>query len=208
VTYKRKEVIGNATLYLGDALDVLPALATHDLILTDPPFGVGNFVQVTGNVRGGEVKWNESPPSAEVFSLMKQKSLHRIIWGAEHFNCFEGHGALIWDKNQPMEDFSKAEIASKSWGKKTEIFRHTWTNFVNTKSTNHPCERPVALYAWCLQQAPATGHVLDPFMGSAAVGVAVLKIGNSFTGIERDKDYFDVCCERIENAQRQQRMFA
>ena len=207
--YKRKEVIGAATLYLGDCLEILPHLPKVDAVLTDPPFGIGNFVQTAGNIRGAAVLWNDAPPAQEVFNLIYSVSHHRVIWGAEHFNCFEGHGALIWDKNQPMEDFSKAEIASKSWGKKTELLRLTWTNFVNTKVSNHPCERPVALYEWSLRQFQKLPQiVLDPFMGSGTVGVACMNLGCQFIGVEIEPIYFDISCERIENAQRQQRMFA
>ena len=109
-----------------------------------------------------------------------------------------------------MEDFSKAEIASKSWGKKTDIFRLRWTNFVNTKCSDHPCERPVDLYKWCWHQIPNLPRlVLDPFMGSGSVGVACMTLsGVQFMGIEIHEPYFDIACERIENEQRQQRLFA
>ena len=207
--WKRREVIGDATLYLGSCDEILVGLPYVDAILTDPPFGVQNFVQITGNIRGPIVTWNEKTPGECVFRQFRHMSEHRIIWGAEHFNCFEGHGALIWDKNQPMPDFSKAEIASKSWGKKTEMLRLTWTNFVNTKQSNHPCERPVALYEWCIKLFPNNPKVvLDAYMGSGSVGVACMNLCRKFIGIEIEPKYFDIACERIENAQRQARMFA
>jgi site-specific DNA-methyltransferase (adenine-specific) len=212
-TWKRKEVIGDCTLYLGDCLEVMrsfPSCFRVNAVLTDPPFGVGNFVQTSGNVRGLPVTWNDAPPPSEFFEVIKKISEHRIIWGAEHFNCFEGHGALIWDKNQPMEDFSKAEIASKSWGKKTELLRLTWTNYVNTKVSSHPCERPVFLYEWSIKQLPMLSNqtILDPFMGSGTTGVACANLGRKFISIEIEPKYFDIACERIDNAYRQQRMFA
>lgn len=207
--WKRREVIGDATLYLGDSEEVLWVLPSVEAVVTDPPFGVGNFVQITGNIRGPLVTWNQKIPGDCIFSRLRHMSAHRVIWGAEHFNCFEGHGALIWDKNQPMKDFSKAEVASKSWGKKTELLRLTWTNYVNTKESDHPCERPVALYEWCIEQFPNyPGTVLDPYMGSGSVGVACMNLGRKFIGIEIEPKYFEIACERIENAQRQARMFA
>src|SRR5690606_26287399 len=110
----RREVIGNATLYLGDCRDILPTLPKVDAVITDPPFGVGNFVQVTGRKRGrGEgrgkaVEWNESGPPQEVFEMLRSMSKHRIIWGANFFNCFEDRGgAIVWDKCQSMPNFSK-----------------------------------------------------------------------------------------------------
>ena len=50
--------------------------------------------------------------------------------------------------------------------------------------------------------------ILDPFMGSGTTGVACMNLGRKFIGIEIEPKYFDIACERIENAQRQQRMFA
>ena len=201
--------IGNATLYLGDCMDILPTLGKVDAVITDPPFGVGNFVQISGNVRGEKVTWNESGPSAEFFQLLKEKSTHRVIWGANYFNCFEGAGGLVWVKNQPMPNMSKAEMASTSWGNKVELISLTWTNYVNTKESTHPCERPVGLYKWCIEQVPKQPQtILDPFMGSGTTGVAAIQLGRSFIGIEREPKYFDIACKRIEQAVAQGQLFA
>ena len=204
-------------MYLGDCLTVLPDMPVVDAVITDPPFGVGNFVQTTGRLmgrggnRGKEVEWNEAPPPPEFFALIRQKSKHRIVWGANFFNCFEDRGgAIIWDKCQRMPNFSKADIASCTHFQKTEIVRIPWTNFTVTHKaeTDHPCERPVELYEWCIKYLPSVNSVMDPFMGSGSSGVACMNLGRSFIGIEREPRYFDMACERIENAQRQERLFA
>src|SRR6056297_1749336 len=102
--YKRKEQIGDATLYLGDCLEILPTLGKVDAVITDPPFGVGNFVQTSGRKMGRgdnkrkEVQWNESGPPPEFFKQIRRISKHRIVWGANFFNCFEPNGgAIVWD---------------------------------------------------------------------------------------------------------------
>lgn len=212
----RCEVIGNARLYLGDCMDILPTLPKVDAVITDPPFGVGNFVQVSGNLRGrgadfgSTVEWNDAPPPKLFFEFIKNISKHRIIWGANFFNCFEDRGgAIIWDKAQPMPNFSKADIASCTHFQKTEIVRIPWTNFNVSREaeTNHPCERPVALYAWCIEYLPKISSVLDPFLGSGSCGVAAVQMGRQFIGIEREPKYFDIACKRIEEAQRISDMF-
>jgi site-specific DNA-methyltransferase (adenine-specific) len=214
----RIEVIGNATLYLGDCREILPALPKVDAVITDPPFGVGNFVQTTGRKmgrgdnKGQAVTWNASGPPPEVFAMIREKSKHRIVWGANFFNCFEEKGgAIIWDKAQAMPNFSKADIASCTHFQKTEIVRIPWTNFTVTHraETDHPCERPVELYEWCIRYLPGRiVSVMDPYLGSGSCGVASLRQGCVFIGIEREPKYFDIACRRIEDAQRQQRMFA
>ena len=212
--------MGNATLYRGDCLDVLatfPECFRVGLVLTDPPFGVGNFVQVTGRKMGrgknvGQaVTWNDSGPAPEFFAHIKRIAKHRIIWGANFFNCFEEKGgAIVWDKAQQMPNFSKADIASCTHFQKTEIVRIPWTNFTVARQSqsDHPCERPVALYEWCLGYIPdSAGTVLDPYMGSGSTGVACMNVGRKFIGIEIERKYFDIACERISQAQKQQRLF-
>ena len=206
-------VIGNATLYLGDCLDILPTLPKVDAVITDPPFGVGNFVQTTGRLsgrgenRGAAVGWNESGPSPEFFTLIRGLSRHRIVWGANFFNCFEDRGgAIVWDKAQHMPNFSKADIASCTHFQKTEVVRIPWTNFTVTHraETDHPCERPVDLYEWCIRYLPKPiRSVVDPYLGSGSCGVAAVRMGLAFIGIEREPKYFDIACRRIEQAQAQ-----
>jgi site-specific DNA-methyltransferase (adenine-specific) len=113
----RVEKIGDATLYLGDCLEILPTLPKVDAVITDPPFGVGNFVQTTGRImgrgesRGQAVKWNDAAPPKELFDMLREKAKHRIIWGANFFNCFEDKGgAIVWVKRQSMPNFSKADF--------------------------------------------------------------------------------------------------
>ena len=214
----RVEQIGDATLYLGDCLGILPTLPNVDAVITDPPFGVGNFVQVTGRLtgrgdnKGRPVAWNENAPPDHLFVWLREKSRHRIIWGANFFNCFEDRGgAIVWDKCQSMPNFSKADVASCTHFQKTEIVRIPWTNFAvaHKAESDHPCERPVELYEWCINYLPTpTSSVLDCYMGSGSVGVACANLGRKFIGIEIEPKYFDIACERIDNAYRQQRMFA
>ena len=210
--------IGDCTLIRGDCMEVLPTLGKVDAVITDPPFGVGNFVQTTGSLRGRgsemgkAVEWNESAPPPEFFALLKSISKHRIIWGANFFNCFEDRGgAIVWDKAQPMPNFSKADIASCTHFQKTEIVRIPWTNFTVARAaqTDHPCERPVELYDWCIRYLPGRiESVMDPYLGSGSCGVASVLSGRKFIGIEREPKYFDIACKRIEQAYAQGQLFA
>lgn len=204
------------TLHLGDCLEILPTLGNVDAVITDPPFGVGNFVQTTGRLMGRgtgvgkTVEWNESGPPPEFFETLQGMSKHRIIWGANFFNCFEDRGgAIVWIKRQKMPNFSKADIASCTHFQKTETVEIPWTNFTVTHKaeTDHPCERPVELYTWCINYLPPCRSILDPYMGSGSVGVAAVKMKRDFIGIERHQPYFDAACRRIETASKQPDMF-
>lgn len=191
-------------------MDVLPTLgdASVSLVHTDPPFGMGNFVQTTGRIagrgknRGRAVDWNDATPPQEVFDEIRRIGRHRIIWGANFFNCFEPDGgAIVWIKNQKMPNFSKADIASCTHFKKTETITVPWTNFTVTHEaeTDHPCERPVLLYRWCLNYIPPaqSGLVLDPFMGSGTTLVAAKMEGRPAIGIEINERDCEAAANRL-----------
>ena len=69
---------------------------------------------------------------------------------------------------------------------------------------SHIAEKPVDLMKALIGVTPSEAVVFDPFMGSGTTGVAAVQMGRKFIGIELEPRYFDIACERIENAQRQQ----
>jgi DNA modification methylase len=72
------------------------------------------------------------------------------------------------------------------------------------EKNGHPVPKPVGWMRWLVALTTRRGEtVLDPFMGSGTTGVAAVQQGRQFVGIERERAYFDIACERIENAQRQ-----
>ena len=73
---------------------------------------------------------------------------------------------------------------------------------------SHPTQKPIALMRWCIDQAGGPESILDPYMGSGTTGIAAVTMGKQFFGVEIDDGYFQVACERIEEAQKQQRLFA
>jgi len=65
----------------------------------------------------------------------------------------------------------------------------------------HPNEKPVDLAGAFVELTTASGDtVLDPFMGSGTTGVACVRTGRKFWGIEIDEGYFEIARERIERA--------
>jgi site-specific DNA-methyltransferase (adenine-specific)/modification methylase len=202
----------NYTLYLGDCLEIMSELEQVDAVITDPPYGIG--VQNNYTVGGRDDKkkesfsWDNTAPSNLCFDMIKDISKRQIIWGANYFNCFSDGGAIIWDKLQPLPDSSQCEIASISGYKKVFKYEQRWTNFVNTKETTHPTEKPVSLFKWLLDNfTEPAATILDPFMGSGTTGVACAQLGRKFIGIEIDPDYFEIARKRIETACAQKVMF-
>jgi site-specific DNA-methyltransferase (adenine-specific)/modification methylase len=72
----------------------------------------------------------------------------------------------------------------------------------------HATQKPLSLMTWCIQQLPETCQLIcDPFMGSGTTGVACVKLGRRFIGIEKEPKYFDICVKRIEKAFDDQALF-
>ena len=201
-------VIGNATLWLGDCREVLPSIPRVDLILTDPPYGLGKRMQ--GGTWGakehndGFLKWDLEAPHETVGALIAM-DVPSVIWGGNYFSVPPSRCWLLWNKINAVPTMADMEMA--------------WTNYdkpakrldlpVGRVEFGHPTQKPLALIEWCLDLAPKnTTVVLDPFMGSGTTGVACANMGKTFYGIEREPKYFDIACKRIEAAYAQGRLFA
>ena len=77
------------------------------------------------------------------------------------------------------------------------------------EKVDHPTQKWLPMVIYLVSTlVPPGGRCLDPFMGSGSTGVACVQTGRAFTGIERERKYFDIACERISRAQAQGQMFA
>jgi site-specific DNA-methyltransferase (adenine-specific) len=224
----RKEVIGHATLYLGDLLDVLPTLPKAECVIFDPPYGIGEaagknksrtkpFGSKTAMASKpipatdyGDADWDNSPLDAPRLALTMAAAPKVIIWGGNFYGLPAASKWLVWDKIN-SGDFADCELAWTNLPGAVRMFRHMWNGMLRDSERGqrvHPTQKPVALMRWCLQQAGNPASVIDPCMGSSPVGVACVEAGVTYYGIERIERYFEVACERVTNAQRQERMFA
>jgi site-specific DNA-methyltransferase (adenine-specific) len=181
-----------------------------DLAIVDPPYGIGNFVQQTGNTRGKAVTWNDSTPNKEFFKELKRVSKERIIWGANYYNCFNDKGgAIVWNKGVKREtNFSVCEIASYSRLKRVDYVSIIWQNLNRKETTIHPCQKPIKLYEWLLMNyAKENDKILDTHLGSGSIAIACHNLGYELTACELDKKYYDKAIKRIEQHKKQIRLF-
>ena len=186
-----------------------------ELAIVDPPYGIGNFIPQEGKQAGGNfgaVTWNDHIPSTEYFNELRRVSNRRIIWGANYYNCFsDGGAAIVWNKNQYNPKLSACEIASVSWNKRVDYVSITCNGIQGDDSTRvHPCQKPVALYKWLLQNYAKEGDkILDTHMGSGSIAIACHYMGFNLTACELDEDYYKTACERIkrETAQTELALF-
>jgi site-specific DNA-methyltransferase (adenine-specific) len=217
-----KTIIGNATLYLGDCMDILPTLPKVDAVITDPPYGIGESGGEKRRFRAGDgrtrfatpkhddLEWDDERPSKQVFDVLSEKTLTLIVWGGNYFSDYfaPSMGWLYWDKKMGG-DFSDGELAYTNMKKALRSFSaHPFEGLAGGKNREHPTQKPLQLMKWCIEQCknnPDT--ILDPFMGSGTTGVAAVQMGRKFIGIEREPKYFEIACKRIEDAQRTFDMF-
>ena len=200
----------------GDCMEYMASLPDkyYELAIVDPPYGIGvsemNIgARVNKNLSCDNKGWDIIIPTDEYFNELQRISSNQIIWGANYFNCFNGnHGAIIWNKNNPMPTQSDCEIASYSKHKKVAIYNQTWTNYVNTKSTNHPTEKPVALYKWLLKNYAKPGDkILDTHGGSGSICIACHDMGFDLDWIELDEDYYNAAIKRFNTHTAQGSLF-
>lgn len=210
---KRVEVIGQCELYLGDCMEIMQTLGSVSAVVTDPPYGI-NAARARNSQKwgwkdygGGE--WDKRRPEPEVLQAVVAAAPNAIVWGGNYFSdLFKASEKwLIWDKGQKDFSLADAELAWCSFSGAIRRLEYSRGKALQD-GKQHPTQKPVEVMSWCLDQLPvAGGTVLDPFMGSGTTGVACVKAGRSFIGIEIDSGYFDIACERIRKAYSQPDMF-
>lgn len=206
----RIERIGDAVLYLGDCLSILPTLRGVDAIVSDPPYGI-SFQKGSGG-KGKHTVRNDGPVVGDDAPFDPEPFLHAehvILWGGNHYAQRLPHGRwLAWDKLAGLTAFDSFSDVEFAWVKgrgKDRIFSHLWKGICKAsekggKERWHPTQKPVALMAWCIEMTQGT--VLDPFMGSGTTGIAAVQLSRPFIGIEIVPEYFEIACERIHAAHR------
>lgn len=211
MSVRKEQLAENVILYCGDCREVLPTIGLVDACVTDPPYGInedgGRFRGRKGqNIRvlpkGG---WDQATPDAETFALILSCSKQQIIWGGNYFadKLPPSKGWLYWQKLMGG-DFSDGELA---WTSRDRAVRE-FTRCPKGQGAEHPTQKPVELMSWCLNFLPEARTILDPFLGSGSTGIAAVRVGLAFIGIERHEPYFDIACRRIADELRRPRLFA
>jgi site-specific DNA-methyltransferase (adenine-specific)/modification methylase len=210
-----KVQIGNATLYHADCMDILPTLDKVDAVVTDPPYGIGEAKKNNAS-RGklafakdyGRSNWDDKTADEAVYKSI-EISTQSIVFGGNYYDLPPSSCWLIWDKENGASDFADAEMAWTNLKGAVRLKRYMWNGMLRANKEprgDHPTQKPIGVMEWAITFTD--GLVLDPFMGSGTTGVACMNLGREFIGIEKEKKYFDIACERIEAAQSQQRLFA
>ncbi len=222
----RKEVIGPHELWLGDCREILPTLGKVDACVTDPPYGIGEAAgKAATRTSGlasrkrdasryqrdyGVASWDDDTADEEV-ALAVSLAKWSIVFGGNYYDLPPTSCWLVWDKLNGDTDFADCELAWTNLPKAVRRIRFLWNGCMRRERDiprEHPTQKPVDVLKWCIEHLPDNATtILDPFMGSGTTGVACVKLGRKFIGIEIEPKYFDIACRRIEQAMAQPDLF-
>jgi len=221
-----KVEIGNATMYFGDCMDILPTLDKVDAVITDPPYGevnrknsgLRNLDRGVADIADFEIK--------QLAELLVKYGSSVYVWcGIEQVSEIKASMVslgmssrlCIWEKTNPSpmngQHLWLSSIETCVFGKESgAIFNEHCVSPVFRLPTEpkeyHPTAKPIHLMERLIRASTNEGMtVIDPFMGSGTTGVAAIQMGRKFIGIEREPKYFEIACKRIEQAVAQPQLF-
>jgi DNA modification methylase len=205
------------TIFHAEAMDVLSQYMDlrnrhlFDLLLTDPPYGIGLAKRTKGwkaksdkwpgarlTMDYGVSEW-DATTQPEVLALARTICREQIIFGGNYYDLPPAKCWLVWDKENGDTRYADAELAWTNLDKTVRLTRYLWNGFQKAQPEQrfHPTQKPEAVMVWALQHAQNVRTVLDPFMGSGTTLVAAKRLGKQATGIEREEKYCEIAAKRL-----------
>lgn len=166
--------------------------------------GTSTAVKVKGRLNSGSGKlknrmlnksiidWDNEKPTKEYFDELFRVSKNQIIWGGNYFDLPPTRCFIVWNKNQPWDNFSQAEIAWTSFDKPAKLFTYSNRGGANEETKIHPTQKPIYLYDYCFKHFAEVGmKILDTHLGSGSSRISADKAKLDFTAFETNEMYFN-----------------
>lgn len=223
---------GDVQLYLGDCLEVLPTLdaGSVDAVITDPPFKLSQTY--TANVDADNLVAVSAiwPAAHELMRIAKEGTYFVMFYDTRILPlALEAMRWAGWKYLRGLTFYRRWGVCHRLYGwmsssdfvllfrkpseDKYRFYSTDWRHDVYTRDgpdefyAGHSAQKPEAMLMHIVPHlTPLDGIALDPFMGSGTTGVACVKTGRRFIGIEIDEGYFEVAKKRIMEAQMQPRL--
>jgi len=196
------------TIYHGDCREILPQLDKVDLVLTDPPYGIGEAAGKNKS-RGllarpkdyGTWDWDNKPIHQDEIDYIINHARYSIIFGGNYYALPASSCWLVWDKDNAGTDFADCELAWTNLPKAVRKLRWRWNGMLQEDMANkevrfHPTQKPRAVMSWAISLTEAQ-TILDPFMGSGTTLVAAKMLNRKAIGIEIEEKYCKIAVERL-----------
>ena len=194
------------TIYHGDCREILPEIGPVDLVLTDPPYGIGleSHRGANWSIEGDEDQ------SAGISAIELVNDLPRwffcspyAIWPGDWKDI------LVWDKGpalggggDPKKYFKRTfELILGSgqpaiYGKRDSAVLKYW--MTPQQMIHHPNEKPLPLMSYLVKKLSIEASlIIDPFMGSGTTLVAAKQLNRRAIGIEIEEKYCEVAARRL-----------
>lgn len=196
------------TLYHGDCKDILPHLEPVDLVLTDPPYGIGEAAGANKSRSKmamakdyGNDNWDDEPiPQDLINQLITQPA---VIFGGNYYAMPRSSCWLVWDKHI-TGDFADCELAWTNLPGAVRKIDYLWNGCMKKRPEQrwHPTQKPLEVMKWCITQADTKlkktiATILDPFAGAGTTLRAAKDMNRKSIGIEREQKYCDVIVHRL-----------
>ena len=210
---------GNVLLINADCLEVLPTLPKEIAIVSDPPYGIAHKKGTGGRgAHAGRKRASGSHRNIEAIAGDEKDfdPSHLlgfgkvVVWGADHYSRRLPHGRfLAWNKlgdKEPWDSFSDVEFAWNNKRGASRIISYVWKGMCQgagedkNSLRDHPTQKPVCVMRWSIDQCGVVAGdvVADPYMGSGTTGVACVRLGRQFIGIELEPRYYEIAIKRIK----------
>jgi len=199
----------HVTLYHGDCREILPHLPQVDLVLTDPPYGIGEAAgknKSRGKLAvskdyGNDTRDDKPIQQSVINSLITQPA---VIFGGNYYAMPPSSCWLVWDKHI-TGDFADCELAWTNLPGAVRKIDYLWNGCMKKRPEQrfHPTQKPLDVMKWCISQADTklkkqVQTILDPFAGSGTTLRAAKDMNRCCIGVEQSKEYCDVIVKRMK----------
>jgi len=199
------------TIYHGDCREILPTLEPVDLVLTDPPYGIGydashKKYHYGSGIDRGSAEWDTEPFDPSTILALDKPT---IMWGGNNFasRLPDGTAWIAWCKIVRQDANIRQSDCELAWTNclgRSRVFNHLWVGAYRDSESGmrnlHPTQKPLALMRWCLELLPSLNLSLDPYMGSGTTLRAAKDLGRKAIGIEIEERYCEIAAKRMSQS--------